>query len=164
MQKEKETERILLRRPSAICSLATQQRRKPRQSLSAATCSTSSSIYPREYSPKPHEPCVYCRSFEPNTSQPCIPTKVYCSCQLCSPVLRSVSEVDATAVHYLFDLVGSNRDQKRLDPETKLEVTRPVTVLLANPSAKVVHQLEEADLINFVRAPLTILRITTHRI
>lgn len=64
-----------------------------------------------------------------------------------------MAEIDATAVHYLFDLVGSNLERQRLDPATKVEAPAPVTVVFGNPSAQVVRQLEEADLVKFIGAP-----------
>lgn len=61
-----------------------------------------------------------------------------------------MAEIDATAVHYLYDLVRSNRDRRLIDPITNKEEPCPVKVLFANPSIQVVRQFEKADLISFI--------------
>jgi len=64
--------------------------------------------------------------------------------------LSSVAEIDATAVHYLFDMVRNNRERRLLDPVTEVEGPAPVEVLIANPSAQVVRQMEHANLVNYI--------------
>jgi sulfate transporter 4 len=51
--------------------------------------------------------------------------------------LSPVAEIDGTAVHYWFDYVREHR-------------TQDITVILANPSKKVVRQLEEARLVQHI--------------
>ena len=65
-----------------------------------------------------------------------------------------MAEIDATAAHYLFDLVGSNLERQRVDPVSKQEFPASVTVVFGNPSVQVVRQLEEAELVKFIGAAL----------
>lgn len=83
----------------------------------------------------------------PSKSQTCLVTRRYLS--YCVTSYR-VAEIDATAVHYLYNLVRTNRDRRLMNPITNEEESCPVTVLFANPSIQVVRQFEKADLVSFI--------------
>ena len=76
------------------------------------------------------------------------------------PCSGRTADIDATAVHYLFDFVQTNRERRRVDPATNLEGPGPITVILANPSKQVVRQMEHANLVSYIRAFLPILFVS----
>lgn len=63
-----------------------------------------------------------------------------------------MAEIDATAVHFLYDFVRGKRERRRLDPVTNLEGPAPIEVVFGNPSKQVVREMEHADLVNFIGA------------
>jgi len=64
--------------------------------------------------------------------------------------LSSVAEIDATAVHYLFDMIRNYRERRLTNPATEVEGPAPVQVILSNPSGAVVRQMEHANLVNYI--------------
>ena len=67
-----------------------------------------------------------------------------------------MATIDATAVHFMYDFVRNMRERRRLNPATDMECPAPIEVVLANPSMQIVRRMEQADLVNYIRAPFSL--------